>query len=760
MGTLIRITNPDRYWDIPMPEEGEIFKASGDNRVYIVRNGQYVLLRPSTKTIDRFGNVVDVGSDYRPSDQANHLDGVAGALQLDQFVEEELGLKLSQIPTYNLADATYWKMTSGGVTTAREAIQSGGRVIPNQNLSVQETVTNPEYTEQLRSGGTISPELQAKMSGMQQSLGEMASSEANQYLNSLGYQNAGTIYQDGKPFALYRPEATGQGDEKNELRIPFTADQKGLDLSGLNLPGMAGAASPLQIQRVNYQLDQKILNNVASGQLRNRDKYAIFLQTPVINYSGFPVTKDWMIAHNPLQGHGGHDAFVFNPKNPDQGFFINANTPRYNDLAEYLSLEGRKASLSGGELAQYFGEDPTGRYESLFKGRQAPNIDVLEGTSEGMDFNAIIQGKALGKNIQQDPRFPGIGYGNNSLIESGWNQIVDLRNKSKGTWHIDTKWGHPIDDDMYKQQLAYEEKFGKGNFMFNAGPETFDNKLDAYAAIYKANPKVLLNIPDEYRNVIQDPRFPGISYGNNSLIGSGWNQIIQEPLQGLKFQESEAYKTLAPEVRNFVDIAYRLMEGGNAEDATQFSESIKQAQRNADPYTRAQMGLALAEVRYAVAQKAMDPKTQSEVLKDIRKQMMSTIGPMSDMPLDKQGEIGRLINEYDGDMLTLADRSGVRLSLGLGADASSSGIIQSTRRRDNLNFGELRMRAAKGDPDAQTQLDSYRARRSFKLPAIGRITSDILRNNRNIAGTVSSITDPAGKPLAGGGDSLTDVELT
>lgn len=41
-------------------------------------------------------------------------------------------------------------------------------------------------------------------------------------------------------------------------------------------------------------------------------------------------------------------------------------------------------------------------------------------------------------------------------------------------------------------------------------------------------PSVPGKSPNE-TNPVRDPRFPGISYGNNSMIESGFNRIIQDP---------------------------------------------------------------------------------------------------------------------------------------------------------------------------------------------------------------------------------------
>lgn len=131
----------------------------------------------------------------------------------------------------------------------------------------------------------------------------------------------------------------------------------------------------------------------------SRARYDYLQSAPSLKYGDYDVTKDWMVATNPLMGHGGADVVAFNPNDTNQRFYINANTSQYNDLSEYLSGN----NLTADQLGQYFGQDTTGRYESIFKGDNVRTLEQIAEQKRLQDLSArmsagtlsVAQGEAM-----------------------------------------------------------------------------------------------------------------------------------------------------------------------------------------------------------------------------------------------------------------------------------------------------------------------------------------------------------------------------
>ena len=77
------------------------------------------------------------------------------------------------------------------------------------------------------------------------------------------------------------------------------------------------------------------------------------------------IDANWKIANNPIGGHGGAGAVVFNPQNPQEKVLIDTNSARYNQVAEFL---GPNWFVNSDQLGQFFGADPSGRFVSVFRG--------------------------------------------------------------------------------------------------------------------------------------------------------------------------------------------------------------------------------------------------------------------------------------------------------------------------------------------------------------------------------------------------------
>ena len=98
----------------------------------------------------------------------------------------------------------------------------------------------------------------------------------------------------------------------------------------------------------------------------SRAAYEKLKNTTSLRYGDFDVTKDWRMASNPLAGQGGAYSVVFNPNDMNQKFYLGKGEDA--ELQEYFNIHNGQASLGGEEIGKYFGNDPTGRYDSVFKG--------------------------------------------------------------------------------------------------------------------------------------------------------------------------------------------------------------------------------------------------------------------------------------------------------------------------------------------------------------------------------------------------------
>ena len=204
------------------------------------------------------------------------------------------------------------------------------------------------------------------------------------------------------------------------------------------------------------------------------------------------------------------------------------------------------------------------------------------------------------------------------------------------------------------------------------------------------------------------------------------------------FKDTDAYKALSQEAKDFVDIAYNLIEVGGEEEARMFTNAIAQAQAVADPYFKTQLALAKAEVFSAVAEKNFDYETRKEVIERARGELMEDIASNKEfLSLEQQAEIGRQVKEYDLDLLAIADQAAEKgLTFATGARSRAlaeerrgeqyQDVVQSGKRRYNLQVKELELKAARGDVDAQKELEALKTKRGFSLQQIGRAAEEVL----------------------------------
>lgn len=234
---------------------------------------------------------------------------------------------------------------------------------------------------------------------------------------------------------------------------------------------------------------------------------------------------------------------------------------------------------------------------------------------------------------------------------------------------------------------------------------------------------------------------------------------ITPPPANSAFKGSEAYKALSKDEQDLVDLAFSSFSG-TPEQQKIFADALEQAQALADPYARTQMILARGEFESKIAYLQGDLERASEVIKRTRDQISEDVTSGKEfLSLEQQAEIAREKTNYDGDLLNIADQAAEKgLTFATGARSRAlaedrrttqyQDVIQSSQRQYNFKKKELELKAARGDIDAQKQLQDIQKKSEFNLESIGRSAEKVL-------GTANL---PGGSGYTATGGVLGDIE--
>ena len=223
-----------------------------------------------------------------------------------------------------------------------------------------------------------------------------------------------------------------------------------------------------------------------------------------------------------------------------------------------------------------------------------------------------------------------------------------------------------------------------------------------------------------------------------SITSGGVTVSLTKPITTAAFKSTEAYRALPQGVKDFVDIAYNLIEVGGEAEAKFFANAVAQAQAVADPYYKTQLALAKAEVMGSIAEKNSDYEFRSEIIKRARDEIMADVSSSRDfLTLEQQADVARTIQAFDEDLLTIADEAAEKgLTFATGARSRSlaeerrstqfADVVQSSSRKYNFQQKELELKAARGDVSAQKELEALTASKGFALQSIGRAAEEVL----------------------------------
>lgn len=231
---------------------------------------------------------------------------------------------------------------------------------------------------------------------------------------------------------------------------------------------------------------------------------------------------------------------------------------------------------------------------------------------------------------------------------------------------------------------------------------------------------------------------------------------ITQPVTNKKFQESDIYKNLSPEEKETADLLFNVISVGGEAEARTFADAIQQAIGIADPWAKAQGALLLAEFAGSVDETIFGFEAKTEAIQRARDILSEDVTSQKEfLSLEQQSEIAKQTRQYDEDLLSIADQAaekGITFATGARSRALAEerrgeqfqDVIQSSRRKTNFQIKELELKAARGDVEAQAQLDTLTGEQGFALRKIGRSAEEVLGSERAAAMGVGGFTPSGG----------------
>jgi hypothetical protein len=214
----------------------------------------------------------------------------------------------------------------------------------------------------------------------------------------------------------------------------------------------------------------------------------------------------------------------------------------------------------------------------------------------------------------------------------------------------------------------------------------------------------------------------------------------------MAYKDSEAYKSLSPEAKAFVDLGFDTIVSGGETEARQLSDAINNAIAIADPYYAAQLELAKGEIGAAIAGQNNDFETKHRILTQTRDRLSQDVNAeSSNLTLGQQADLSTVLRGFDEDILSIADSAADKgLTFATGARSrilaetrrgeQMQDVVQSSTREYNYKMNELRVKAARGDEDAANQLADLERSNQLSLEKIGR-TAETVLGSANVPGT-------------------------
>lgn len=227
----------------------------------------------------------------------------------------------------------------------------------------------------------------------------------------------------------------------------------------------------------------------------------------------------------------------------------------------------------------------------------------------------------------------------------------------------------------------------------------------------------------------------------------------------VEFRNTDAYKNLTQDEKDFIDMGFQLITLGGEQDARVFANAISEAKKIADPYFKAQISLTQAEIVGKISELNLDYDTKKEIIERTQKELSEDVASQKEfLTLEQQADIAKATKTLDQDLLNLRDQAaskGLTFStLSESAQSRTTGntqnVIESTQRQNNFKIKALETQAARGNTSAQAQLAAMQKQKTLGFQTLGRSAESTLGS----AGISSALTGGGYAPVGGVGGTI------
>lgn len=237
---------------------------------------------------------------------------------------------------------------------------------------------------------------------------------------------------------------------------------------------------------------------------------------------------------------------------------------------------------------------------------------------------------------------------------------------------------------------------------------------------------------------------PDGSYVWETLEGSNVKQyapqyVVAAPAPTPDYTKLPEFSGLPTDDKKLIETLFTAFtEGRESDISAALPGIIEQAKANVEPFARAKLALTLGEVESKIAFTQGDLQRASDITARVRKEISDDlVSGLGDISLEQQAEMARVTRAYDEDLLSIADQAAEKgLTFATGARSrvlaeerrgeQFQDVIQSSRRKAAILERELKLKAARGDIEAQEQLAEIKAKGEFQLREIGRSAEEVL----------------------------------
>jgi hypothetical protein len=191
----------------------------------------------------------------------------------------------------------------------------------------------------------------------------------------------------------------------------------------------------------------------------------------------------------------------------------------------------------------------------------------------------------------------------------------------------------------------------------------------------------------------------------------------------------DTYKNMSSEQQEFIAYNYKIGKSDSKEDIKIYQEALDEATKQADPYWKSYLLVAQDEVQRSVDEAIKT--TESEVEKNQRliDSLKENLASNKDyLSLEQQSDLATLAQNYEVNQENLvqgAADTGLTFSTKRKIAEqrlaeSQTGMVESTTRKYNKQIRDLETEAARGNTEAQKEIEELQRKLSSNITSIGR----------------------------------------